>query len=79
MCVHLDGTRDLANASKLLSVIVTYCLALNKTRYLQVNCCYLCYFLLPFPSLFSFRLVKKHQNDVVTEVFLVENIIRKCF
>jgi len=47
--------------------------------YLQVNYCYLWYFLLPFPSLLIFRLVKKRPNDPVTEVFLVEKIIRKCF
>lgn len=79
MSVRLDGMRDLASASKLLLVVVIYCLALNKTMCLQVNYCYLCYFLFPFPSLFIFRLVKKHLNDPVTEVFLVEKIIRKCF
>lgn len=78
MYVRLDGTCDLASASKLLSVVI-YCLALNKTTYLRVNYCYLCYFLLPFPSLFFFRLLKKHLNDAVIEVFLVEKIIRKCF
>lgn len=47
--------------------------------YLQVNYWYLCYFPLPFPSLRIFRLVKKHLNDAVAEVSLVEKIIRKCF
>lgn len=47
--------------------------------YLQVNYWYLCYFPLHFPSLLIFRLVKKHLNDAIAEVFLVEKNIGKCF
>lgn len=31
-----------------------------------------------FSVAYIFRLVKKHPNDAVTEVFLVEENIRKC-
>lgn len=32
----------------------------------------------PFSVGYVFRLVKKHLNDAITEVFLVEENIRKC-